>query len=587
MRCIAAKPEASRRILPDLSISLALCAFGAVLCFLFYGRVVLGGIDDAAIVHVYARNIARGLGFVFNPGGEHVEGSTSLIWTLINAVVYALFGNFVPAMHVVSFVLCVATIFVWLRSIAIIADALDLRVARVEVVFSAIMLGSLPFYLWMIWSLMDVTIWTFIIALIFFCCLNILLADSRSRASYFGLICLCCVAIVTRPEGIAFALGAIAVVALDRWAAEKRMWPAIKFAALPTGLSIATMTMLVGWRMYYFGFPFPNTYYAKVSDNVVANVAFGLKYVFRGIVFEDTLLLGLIATAALPLLLLAQEGADEGALRNRAHSLMRAGSFPLLVTGFLVVVVLTGGDFFSLYRFLVPLVPALVGALAVLGCYVYEIVRKSARPLHFRGAAAVAAVALIGFFAIKPISEFQYNINMPGNALPNSFRTPPSLYDQFALRNRNYLMGEYLSRKVASKKRDASIGVLAAGGIALSYTGYIYDLLGLNWVEMAHANRTKDGQRSHASFDAETFFRHPPDLLVVLFPVDSFEEAMTKGVTHTDRFKAMYVPVVVETPEEGKITLCVRRDDTSWLGSDFGQYLDWQRMSLADLSPAK
>ena len=44
-----------------------------------------------------------------------------------------------------------------------------------------------------------------------------------------------------------------------------------------------------------------------------------------------------------------------------------------------------------------------------------------------------------------------------------------------------------------------SIGVGPAGGIALSYDGYIYDLLGLNWVEMAHANPVKTGMRNHAS----------------------------------------------------------------------------------------
>ena len=38
----------------------------------------LTGIDDANIYFVYARNLANGHGFVYNIGGERVEGFTSL-----------------------------------------------------------------------------------------------------------------------------------------------------------------------------------------------------------------------------------------------------------------------------------------------------------------------------------------------------------------------------------------------------------------------------------------------------------------------------------------------------------------------------
>src|SRR5512138_2794050 len=46
------------------------------------------GIDDANIYFVYARNVANGHGFVYNVGGERVEGFTSLLWTLVSALVF-------------------------------------------------------------------------------------------------------------------------------------------------------------------------------------------------------------------------------------------------------------------------------------------------------------------------------------------------------------------------------------------------------------------------------------------------------------------------------------------------------------------
>ena len=51
------------------------------------------GIDDAYIFFVYARNLAEGHGFVYNVGGEAVEGFTSLLWTLICAVVIRTTAN--------------------------------------------------------------------------------------------------------------------------------------------------------------------------------------------------------------------------------------------------------------------------------------------------------------------------------------------------------------------------------------------------------------------------------------------------------------------------------------------------------------
>jgi hypothetical protein len=48
--------------------------------------------EDALITIRYSCNIARGLGFVYNPG-EHVLGTTTPLWTLINAFYVWLFGS--------------------------------------------------------------------------------------------------------------------------------------------------------------------------------------------------------------------------------------------------------------------------------------------------------------------------------------------------------------------------------------------------------------------------------------------------------------------------------------------------------------
>jgi len=54
----------------------------------------LVGYDDANVFFVYARNVLDGHGFVFNAGGERVEGFTSPLWLLICTAAQAITPRF-------------------------------------------------------------------------------------------------------------------------------------------------------------------------------------------------------------------------------------------------------------------------------------------------------------------------------------------------------------------------------------------------------------------------------------------------------------------------------------------------------------
>jgi hypothetical protein len=88
-----------KRSIPSPKISsvlIVLAAFSfciAATSFSFYKlHNPLNGIDDANIYFVYARNLASGHGFVYNIGGERVEGFTSLLWTVISALAFKFFA---------------------------------------------------------------------------------------------------------------------------------------------------------------------------------------------------------------------------------------------------------------------------------------------------------------------------------------------------------------------------------------------------------------------------------------------------------------------------------------------------------------
>lgn len=59
--------------------------------FIVFGQNVIG-IDDANIFKVYAQNLSNGFGFVFQPGGERVEGFTSLLFVLLLSLLYSITG---------------------------------------------------------------------------------------------------------------------------------------------------------------------------------------------------------------------------------------------------------------------------------------------------------------------------------------------------------------------------------------------------------------------------------------------------------------------------------------------------------------
>lgn len=57
--------------------------------------------DDVFITYVYSRNIARGVGFVFNPG-QQVQGTTTPLYTLLMAAVYSLTTDLLHAGNLLS-----------------------------------------------------------------------------------------------------------------------------------------------------------------------------------------------------------------------------------------------------------------------------------------------------------------------------------------------------------------------------------------------------------------------------------------------------------------------------------------------------
>ncbi|MEL7182055.1 MAG: hypothetical protein AAGK57_00265 [Pseudomonadota bacterium] len=458
----------------DPLLALVLTIIGAVLSWFLAGGLPLIGIDDAAITRSYAENLANGAGYVYNVGGERVEGSTAFLWASTLTLLYALTDTPEIPIIILCFALTVAAVTVTLRLARLLADRIGLEEGPVLLCLMGFLVASPGYFLWTVWTMMEVALWSLLLLALVLHLARIL--EDRVTGG-FGLIVALGLALpLTRPEGIVMALGLIlfaAVLAPGRW----------RVLGAGLGAAITSFVLVTLFRVSYFGQPFPNTFYAKVSSDRLQGIVDGVKYMLSfilGAPFAELYLAALVIATVWGL----------------THVLSgRMGARGLLVlaaacVGALLAYALLGGDHFVLWRFYQPVAPLLVVPLALgLGAIL------GAQGRLDRGSLRAVAVA-VPLFAIG-LSALHY------------YQSRFDIRKEYVLVEQGLGFGSYLN---AADPRP-TIGVGPAGGIALAYDGEILDLLGLNWTVMAHANPIKEGMRNHASFHKPTFWDHAPDLV--------------------------------------------------------------------------
>lgn len=492
------------------ALALATTIVCAVAAWYVGGKPPFIGIDDAAITRNYAENIANGYGFVYYAGGERVEGATSFLWTLVVALAYYITPS--PEFLVIGVCLSLAVIAVFsvLSCSALMAQRLGLPQTPVIALTVLGVAGMPAYFFWAVFSMMEIALWS---ATLLFLTWRLARLAERPKPWSMGVIAAAAILPLIRPEGAAAALGllALAGVLMGRW--PRGLLTAI-------GATVISAAALTGFRLVYFGYPVPNTFYAKVSSDRLQDVVDGAKYVFSfvtGYPFAEILLLVWAAAAIWAL------GRHFSARPEGARALLLAAA---TIVGIFAVYAMLGGDHFAYWRFLIPVVPLLAAAPALA---LTALVSSHVGGVWTRIATAAAAVVWLGV-AYGDLRQARFDLGI-----------------EYALVERGLDFGGLLNEF----EPQPSLGVGPAGGIALAYDGEIRDLLGLNWVEMAHANPVKVGMRNHASFDKETFWRHQPDLIGEFnricerdaFTVHRTIKGVTKGLYLEPRFQETYTPL--------------------------------------------
>ena len=281
--------------------------------------------DDAFISFRYARNIATGLGPVFNPG-ERVEGFSNPLYTFLLAALHRV----IPGD---------AAFPVAARSLGVLSGALSLWLltrlpgasgAWRTALALALTATSTSFALWSVGGLETALYGTLILGGV------VLTLRSPRRARDDIALGLVLAAItLSRPEG---GLPAAALW-LWRWFDPETRRDFGGHARVLVA-ALVPVALYLGWRHAYYGEWLPNTWLAKRMPRAIA-LRLGLGYLGDFIAANGTALL--YAPALLAIVFL-----------RRSRAVLPA----LMVIGFdLAHVLVTGGDWMDAHRFVAPVVP--------------------------------------------------------------------------------------------------------------------------------------------------------------------------------------------------------------------------------------
>ena len=340
--------------------------------------------DDSFITFRYVRNFIAGRGLVFN-AGERVEGYTTFLWTLMLALPARLGIDMVRASQFLGIFFGLGSLwllFVLTRNHSGREGRFPLSLAA-----PALLAANGAFAYWSV-SGMETAMFTFLTILS-----TIVYLEERKKESLSVYTPLAFVLLsLTRPEGVLlFGLSMFTLLWEIRSSTGNDRKRMIKRLIVWSAIYLAPMSVVALWRLSYYGYILPNTFYAKAG--------FSKEYLLTGAeyfwTFTKTYLLG----GALLL-------APIYAMIRRKWTGDALVLFTLLL-GYVVYVIAIGGDVLPAYRFFIPVLPFLYFFVQEVCCDLYERIRKQ----KFRMARFVYALPLVlaGFTMVFPQDYIRYS----------------------------------------------------------------------------------------------------------------------------------------------------------------------------------
>jgi arabinofuranosyltransferase len=317
-------------------ILICILAYFAILNFLRLNYLHTTILDDAYIFLRYAENFVNGYGFVWNIHEAPVEGYTSFLYLVILILVKFLSIDLESFAIIFGIITSAFTIFFGY----LIYDFLySKRLSKTSsVIFSIIILAISPAYLYWSAAGMETSFYSMFLLLTFYLFIK-LPGTSKSilfKGVMFGLLC------VLRFEAVLFFIAALYYLSK-----KDNSFFKIKIdkgsLLFVIGFAIIFGAYFI-WRWSYFGYFFPNTFYAKTGGGF-HQIAGGFLYVIKAM----RLFYGFGWIPIIFVFLFFRKNM----LTKNGIFLFSIGIISLLTSVFI------GGDHFHYGRFVLPVLPLL------------------------------------------------------------------------------------------------------------------------------------------------------------------------------------------------------------------------------------
>lgn len=517
MKAVPSRRLRLRALLSAIGASLVATA---IVWYLF--GLPTAGVDDANIFFSYAHNLSEGNGFVFNAGGERVEGFTSLLWVLLCAAAVKLFSHPEAALLAAGVMLMTAVAALCIGSPVVRRGSAPS--AAWPLVFLVLLFSDARFVAWNTLTLMETPLW---------CCLLTISAlltfdDRIPERQLSGLLAGTTAALVlTRPEAIVWSPIAILLVYARQVMGGRSVAPirAVAPAVIAYAGALGGLTI---FRVLYFGYPLPNTFYAKVSPSLSFTLAEGFRY-----------LSDYVFSGAMPLLSVV-------AVIISALHLLKAGlhdqptfALTVLAGAGLLMPVLTGGDHFGGFRFYQAMYPIFL--LALINCVRFVFPQYARLPKSgpsLRTISLIAGALTASAFIVVQALEW------------TDIDQRTQLRHEFHIAEAGRRLGSAAGQVFVTLPRPPSIGTITVGGLKYAYDADVVDLMGLNNTTMAHNGGTRIGLRAHAAFEKPAFYELRPLIVVPavqsggdiasLQKRDGFVDTALKGLIDDPLFRTLY-----------------------------------------------
>jgi hypothetical protein len=537
-----ASPESSgSRISPNVvTITLVLSVF-----FMLRAAINPRIVDDTLISFQYARTLAEHGVLTWHPDLPMVDGYTSLGHILLIVLGMKLGLDIVLANTLVS-----------VLSMAAIVVLLIRRLAREGAGTAAVFLGLLlvlanaGFAFWIAAGLESVLY----AAVFFLVYLRFENALDRGRLNIADAAAMAAMGLV-RPEGCFIALALVGFFVLHGVLGRRGL-----HASAPAVLVVvASIAAIFAWRAWQYGYPLPNTYYAKMSASRLLEIAEGAKYVKAWVIYFG----------------------GAAVLATFLHTWINPRNYirTLFVLGQLAVVALSGGDPHPEMRFMLPLVPLIALDVAALASRAGTAAKSAAWVLsiiYLAGQFPPVGVTRWSLFDLKfhAIAAPRLGAGL-AHVVTGEWPFTSFEKNEKLSRGMNRAAGERIGAAFVPGTRVAGADV---GALAYFTQLPVLDALGLNHQGVAHLPKPEGVSNIYGIYHLDEVLKEAPEVIYLVFPryddwswrsLDASGETCGPVVRKQHRLTKDDLPAIIGAyhcvsiwteEDEGYLNLLVRRD---------------------------